>query len=93
MKEQTGANRANRLGVRDGMKEINEQHISEPGLVVLDITATDEDTLQLVVARLEERWATSGPAPVRRVPGRAGVTGRVYADIRRSGTGAGGGGG
>ncbi|WP_242442278.1 DUF6207 family protein [Streptomyces sp. CB02460] len=40
-----------------------------------------------MVARLEERWATSGPAPVRRVPGRAGVTGRVYADIRRSGAG------
>ncbi|MCX0247853.1 DUF6207 family protein [Streptomyces drozdowiczii] len=69
------------------MKEISEQHLSEPGLVVLDITAAEKDTLRLVVARLEERWATSGPAPVRRVPGRAGVTGRVYADIRRSGAG------
>ncbi|MET8889844.1 DUF6207 family protein [Streptomyces griseus] len=78
-------NRVGRLGVRDGMREIGEQHVSEPGLVVLDITAADEDTLGLVVAELEERWATSGPAPVRRVPGRAGVTGRVYADIRRSG--------
>ncbi|WP_097909767.1 DUF6207 family protein [Streptomyces sp. b84] len=66
------------------MKEIGEQHISEPGLVVLDITAADEDTLRLVVAQLEERWATSGPALVRRVPGRAGVTSRVYADIRRT---------
>ncbi|WP_240799441.1 DUF6207 family protein [Streptomyces sp. A0958] len=64
-----GANRAHRLGVRDGMKEISEQHISEPCLVALDITAADEDTLRLVVARLEERWATSGPAPVQRVPG------------------------
>ncbi|MFB8106788.1 DUF6207 family protein [Streptomyces sp. NPDC056007] len=51
------------------MKEIGEQHISEPGLVVLDITAADEDTLRLAVAQLEERWATSGPAPVRRVLG------------------------
>ncbi|TYR53319.1 DUF6207 family protein [Streptomyces parvus] len=67
------------------MREIDEQHVSEPGLVVLDITAADEDTLRLVVAELAERWATSGPAPVRRVPGRAGVTGRVYADIRRTG--------
>ncbi|NEC67724.1 DUF6207 family protein [Streptomyces sp. SID9727] len=56
------------------MKEISEQHISEPGLVVLDIIAADEDTLRVVVTRLEERWATSGPAQVRRVPGRAGVT-------------------
>ncbi|WP_237302539.1 DUF6207 family protein [Streptomyces sp. S063] len=80
-----GANRAHRLDVRDGMKEISGQHISEPGLVVLDITAANEDTLRLVVAQLEERWATSGLAPVRRVPGRAGVTSRVYADIRRTG--------
>ncbi|MFJ5741043.1 DUF6207 family protein [Streptomyces microflavus] len=66
------------------MKEIGEQHISEPGRVVLDITATDEDTLRLAVTQLEKRWATSGPAPVRRVPGRPSVTSRVYADIRRT---------
>ncbi|MER8199670.1 DUF6207 family protein [Streptomyces microflavus] len=81
----TEANRVHRRGVGDGMKEIGEQHINEPGLVVLDITAADEDTLRLAVAQLEERWATSGPAPVRRVPGRPGVTCRVYADIRRTG--------
>ncbi|MEU7737315.1 DUF6207 family protein, partial [Streptomyces griseus] len=62
VKGQRGANRAHLLDVRDGMKELSEQHVSEPGLVVLDITAADEDTLRLVVAQLEERWATSGPA-------------------------------
>lgn len=67
------------------MKEIGEQHISEPGLVVLDITATDEDTLRLTVAQLEVRWATSGLAPVRRIAGRPGVTSWVYAGIRRTG--------
>lgn len=69
-------NRVHRRGVGDGMKEIGE-HISKPGLVVLDITAADEHTLRLAETQLEERWATSGPAPVRRVPGRPGVTSRV----------------
>ncbi|MFE9558781.1 DUF6207 family protein [Streptomyces sp. NPDC006703] len=60
--------------------------MGEPGLVVRDITA-DEATALAVQAELERRWATSGTAPVRRVPGRPGVTVRVYADVRRPGTG------
>ncbi|MGW9054515.1 DUF6207 family protein [[Kitasatospora] papulosa] len=56
------------------MREIGEQHISEPGLVVLDTTATNEDTLRLTMAQMEEHWATSGPAPARWVSGRPDVT-------------------
>jgi hypothetical protein len=63
-------NRAHQLSARNVAKEIGEQHISEPGLAVLDITAAHEDTLRLVVAGLEEHWATSGTRPVRRVPDR-----------------------
>ncbi|MFE7430940.1 DUF6207 family protein [Streptomyces sp. NPDC057545] len=33
--------------VREGT-QIDEQHIAEPGLVVMDITAADEDTLRAV---------------------------------------------
>lgn len=29
--------------------QIDEQHVAEPGLVVLDITAADEDTLRAVM--------------------------------------------
>lgn len=49
---------ANRLGsstVAGLMKPIDEQHIAEPGLVVLDITGGDEDTVRAVMAALEER--------------------------------------
>ncbi|MEV7427729.1 DUF6207 family protein [Streptomyces sp. NPDC091212] len=67
------------------MKEIDEQHIAEAGLVVFDITAADEETVRLVMAGLEKHWATSGTGPVRRMPGVPGVTARVYADIRRTG--------
>ncbi|MFK0237735.1 DUF6207 family protein [Streptomyces vinaceus] len=64
---------------------IDEQHIAEPGLVVLDITGGDEDTVRAVMAALEERWATSGVGPVRRGPGEPGVRARVYADVLRPG--------
>ncbi|MFJ2272456.1 DUF6207 family protein [Streptomyces sp. NPDC087228] len=65
------------------MERINAQHVSEPGLVVLDITAADEATAQAVMADLEQWWAISGIMPVQREPGTPGVKARVYADIRR----------
>ncbi|MFD4763894.1 DUF6207 family protein [Streptomyces sp. NPDC058439] len=63
--------------------EIDFRHIAEPGLVVLDITAADEDTAHAVMAALEQRWASSGITPVHSEPGALEVKGRVYADIRR----------
>lgn len=65
------------------MKEIDAQHIAEPGLVVLDITAANEDTLRIVMDSLQQQWATSGVTPVWRTPGQPGITARVHADIRR----------
>ncbi|MFK8911811.1 DUF6207 family protein [Streptomyces sp. YS-3] len=50
---------------------IDEQHLDQPGLAVLDITAADEDTARVVRECLQQLWATSGVAPVRRVPGQA----------------------
>ncbi|MEU3408575.1 DUF6207 family protein [Streptomyces sp. NPDC006670] len=50
------------------MKPIDEQHIAEPGLVVLDITGGDEDTIRAVMAALEDRWATSGVDPDAGIP-------------------------
>ncbi|MEU4356294.1 DUF6207 family protein [Streptomyces virginiae] len=67
------------------MKPIDEKHIAEPGLGVLDITGGDEDTVRAVMAALEERWATSGISPVRRDPGEPGARARVYADVLRPG--------
>ncbi|MBT2511333.1 hypothetical protein J7I98_37065 [Streptomyces sp. ISL-98] len=50
----------------------HEQHIAEPGLVVLDITAADEDTVRTVMDGLQQQWATSDVTPVWRVPGEYG---------------------
>ncbi|WP_438297636.1 DUF6207 family protein [Streptomyces sp. HUAS TT7] len=68
------------------MEPIDNSHVSEPGLVVLDITAADEATAFAVQSELERWWATSGADTVRREPGALGVKARVYADLRRPGT-------
>ncbi|ATZ22063.1 hypothetical protein SLAV_38725 [Streptomyces lavendulae subsp. lavendulae] len=78
------ANRSGPTAVA-GLMKPNEQHIAEPGLVVLNITGGDEDTVRAVMAALEERWATSGVGPVRRDPGEPGVRARIYADVLRPG--------
>ncbi|MER5464595.1 DUF6207 family protein [Streptomyces sp. NPDC002668] len=65
------------------MDHINEQHVSEPGLLVLDITAADEATALAAMTELDRHWATSGVGTVRRVPGEPGVKARLYADLRR----------
>ncbi|MGV9856894.1 DUF6207 family protein [Streptomyces sp. NPDC003442] len=63
---------------------IDEVHMSEPGLVVLDIAARDEETAVAVMSWLDQLWATPGVGSVRRVAGEPGVSrGCVYEDIRR----------
>ncbi|MFB6828432.1 DUF6207 family protein [Streptomyces hydrogenans] len=48
----------------------NDEHVAEPGLVVLDIAAAVMDALQ-------RQWATSGITPVWRTPGEAGFRARA----------------
>ncbi|MEE4598016.1 DUF6207 family protein [Streptomyces sp. DSM 41524] len=64
------------------MDRIDDVHVSGPGLVVLDITARDEETAEAVMSRLDELWATSGAGLMRRVAGVRGVRARLHADIR-----------
>ncbi|MFE1272482.1 DUF6207 family protein [Streptomyces sp. NPDC058757] len=64
------------------MEPVDPVHLAEPGLLVLDITAPDETALRTA--------AGTGPPPgtptARCTPGEPGVTGRLYADLRRPGT-------
>lgn len=68
------------------MEDIDEAHVSEPGLVVLDITGADDHTVIAVMTALAKLWATSGVSLHWQVPGRPGVCARLYADILRPGT-------
>ncbi|MFF1344251.1 DUF6207 family protein [Streptomyces sp. NPDC058290] len=64
------------------MEQIDPIHVSEPGLLVLDITGQDEATVHAAVEELGRRWATSVTPSVRRVPGEPGVAARLHADLR-----------
>jgi hypothetical protein len=48
------------------MDPMNEMHVSEPGLVVVDIPAADDATALAFQQQLAERWAQHFPSPVRR---------------------------
>ncbi|MEU5241664.1 DUF6207 family protein [Streptomyces lydicus] len=62
---------------------ISEEHLAEPGLIVVDVTAADEATAAQAVAALGKLRLSSGSSAPRRTPGRAGITVRAYADLRR----------
>ncbi|MGX1762487.1 DUF6207 family protein [Streptomyces lydicus] len=65
--------------------KISEEHLREPGLVVIDITTADGATATRAATALGELWLSSGPSsPPRHTPGQAGVTVRAYADLRRT---------
>ncbi|MFJ3713747.1 DUF6207 family protein [Streptomyces sp. NBC_01267] len=64
------------------MDKIDAQHVAEPGLVVLDITAADESTALQTMTELSQLWATSGVSPVQRTPGEPGIHTRLYANLR-----------
>ncbi|MFJ6053794.1 DUF6207 family protein [Streptomyces sp. NPDC092307] len=62
------------------MTLIDEQHVAEPGLLVLEITGGDEYPVRAVLAALKERWAASGVVPARQdAPG-----GSPYRGTRRA---------
>lgn len=68
------------------MDHIDEQHLSAPGLFVLDIAAADEPTALAALRKLSQCWASSGTHRVWRVPEEARVRARLYADMRRPGS-------
>ncbi|MFE2165897.1 DUF6207 family protein [Streptomyces sp. NPDC059447] len=79
------ANRAGSTAFAADLKRIDEQHIAEPGLVVLDITGRDEETARAIMATLEQRWATSAIAPVRRDPGKPDLRAPTPTSCARAG--------
>ncbi|MFJ9854787.1 DUF6207 family protein [Streptomyces sp. NPDC101150] len=49
--------------------KISEGHVGEPGLLVVDITAADEDSVTTAVAALGGLWLSSGPSAPWHTPG------------------------
>lgn len=65
------------------MKPIRDAHLSEPGLVVVDVAAADDGTALAFQAALAERWATATADRTTRGPNEPGVRLRCYLDLRQ----------
>lgn len=65
------------------MNPINEVHVHEPGLAVVDITAADPTTALALQEALAAQWATATADRVTRDPGQPGVRLRCYLDLRQ----------
>lgn len=70
-------------GVMPYMDPINEVHISQPGLIVIDVAAADDATALAFQQLLADRWATSPALHTTRDPGEPGVRLRCYLDQRQ----------
>ncbi|MFI2415779.1 DUF6207 family protein [Streptomyces sp. NPDC018947] len=65
------------------MEAINDAHVSEPGLVVVDVAAADDETAFAFHAALAAQWATTSVERTTRDAGQAGVRLRCYLDLRQ----------
>ncbi|MFD4610420.1 DUF6207 family protein [Streptomyces sp. NPDC058440] len=66
------------------MEPINEAHMAEPGLAVVEIAACDDQTAFAVQELLATRWATATADHTTRDPGQPGVRLRCYLDVRQT---------
>ncbi|MFJ4519007.1 DUF6207 family protein [Streptomyces sp. NPDC088770] len=65
------------------MDPINEAHVSESGLVVVDVVAADDVTALAFQQLLAGRWATPPAQHTTRDAGEPGVRLRCYLDLRQ----------
>jgi hypothetical protein len=65
------------------MEAINDVHVSEPGLVVVDVAAADDETAFTFHTALAARWATTSVERTTREAGQPGVRLRCYLDLRQ----------
>ncbi|MFF0094699.1 DUF6207 family protein [Streptomyces canus] len=66
------------------MDPIRELHLSEPGLLVVDVAGADEATVMAFQNAVTRTWATAPAEHVTREPGQPGVRIRLYADLRQA---------
>ncbi|MFM9700958.1 DUF6207 family protein [Streptomyces europaeiscabiei] len=65
------------------MGPINEVHVEQPGLAVVEIAACDDQTALVLQELLAARWATATADRTTRDPGQPGVRPRCYLDVRQ----------
>jgi hypothetical protein len=65
------------------MNAINEAHVSEPGLLVVDVAAADDAPALAFQQLLADRWATSTGERTTHDVGQPGVRLRCYLDLNQ----------
>jgi len=65
------------------MNLIDEVHVQEPGLVVVESAAADTATALAFQSALAAQWAMATADRVTRDPGQPGVRLRCYLDLRQ----------
>ncbi|MER6467002.1 DUF6207 family protein [Streptomyces sp. NPDC001288] len=66
-----------------GVEVINEIHVSEPGLIVVDVAAAEDRTAFAFQEVLAEMWAATSKERTTHVPGQPGVRLHCYLDMRQ----------
>ncbi|MYV48406.1 DUF6207 family protein [Streptomyces sp. SID2888] len=65
------------------MNPIEDVHVAESGLLVVEVAAADDDTAFAFQAAISKRWATARAERTTREPGESGVRLRCYVDLRQ----------
>ncbi|MEV7789695.1 DUF6207 family protein [Streptomyces sp. NPDC088106] len=65
------------------MRPINDGHVAEPGLAVVEVTAVDDETAFAVQELLATRCAVATADRTTREPGEPGVRLRCFLDLRQ----------
>ncbi|MFE4755468.1 DUF6207 family protein [Streptomyces mirabilis] len=65
------------------MRPIRDVHVSEPGLVVIDVAGFDDDTVFAFQAAIARTWGTSTAERTSRDAGEPCVRLRMYTDLRQ----------
>ncbi|MFF9213990.1 MULTISPECIES: DUF6207 family protein [unclassified Streptomyces] len=66
------------------MEPFNEVHVSQPGLIVVDVAAGDDETALAFQQAIAQQWATAVADRTTREAGRPGVRLRCYVDLRQA---------
>ncbi|MGW0188189.1 DUF6207 family protein [Streptomyces sp. NPDC003362] len=66
------------------MGPINETHLADPGLLVVEVAAANDETAFAFQDALAARWATATAERTTREPGEPGVRLRCYLDLRQT---------
>ncbi|MFF3934224.1 DUF6207 family protein [Streptomyces hirsutus] len=65
------------------MRPINDAHVAEPGLAVVEVAAADDATAFAVQELLATRWASALADRTTREAGEPGVRLRFFLDLRQ----------